>query len=152
MATSTDYTGRQVDISIFPEMQTAGVLVDAEFSNNTKAIAGAAMVAQNFTRILLTPFGHYKSDPLLGSNFFSVLTTRNMQFASDLSLSFLLESARTLRYMNSILTDDVPDDERIKSATMLSASVNGTNVEMTIQIETVAGTSITFLLPVQWSI
>lgn len=152
MSTSTDYTGRQVDISIFPDMVAPGQLVDATFSENPKAIAGAMMVAQNFARILLTQYGHYKNDPTMGSFFFEKLTTRNMQFPSDLELSFLLEKERVLRYMNSLLTDEVPDDERIRSATLLSANVSGSNVDLTIQIETVAGITMSFLLPVQWSI
>src|SRR4051812_21430592 len=113
--TSEDYTGRQVDIALFPAIQESGVPVPAEFSTNPKAIAGLSMVVQNYGRILLTRQGTYRSDPQMGTKFFDQVVSRGVRYPSDLQHIFLIESGKVLDYLANHY-GNAPLDERISSA------------------------------------
>lgn len=150
ITTSKDYSGRQVDLSVFPSLATANVPVSSEFGEG-KVVAGPMAAAQDFLRILLTATGHYKSDPSLGSDFYSGLSGKNVRFSSDLLHLFMIESDKVLDYL-AIHSTNLPDDERITEARLVSSQVIGTSIDLVIELSFVAGNTLTVRLPVQWSI
>ena len=147
---STNYSGRTVDLSIFPDLSAIGIPAESKLSIQPKAVAGIAMAVQNFARILLTPLGNYRADPLMGSNFSQKLSNRYILYPSDLQQVFLIESARVLDYMASHY-GSAPLDERIQSVSLLSSSVRSTTISMTIAVVTAAGNTVSFILPVVWN-
>lgn len=151
MTVSQNYSGKRVDLSIFPDLKSPSTPVDAKFGSNPKAIAGPMASAQNFVRLLLTPKGYYKSDPSIGSDFYAGLSGRTVRYSSDLLHLFLIESNNVLDYM-ALVGQTLPDDERIKTADLIDANITGTTIDMVIEITTAAGETLTILLPVQWSL
>jgi len=151
MTPSFNYQGRKVDLSIFPDLTVPNVAVDARLGNDPKAIAGAFSLVQNYLRILLTPKGHYPSDPDMGSNFLAQLRSTRIQYPTDLIHLFLIESAGVVRWMKNN-SAGLPDDEVIQDATLSSTVLTPSTTSLTIEIETRAGTAVSFLLPVNWSL
>jgi len=148
---STDYSGRQVDLSIYPDQVSPGVAVEGSLSLGSRAIAGPLALAQAFALALLTPLGHYRSDPQYGSTLLEDLTDKKIEYPSDILHAFALSSVSVVSYFDTYRSQ-VPDDEKIATVRLETYNVRGTVIEMTIVMTTLAGQSVTFLLPVQWSL
>lgn len=149
--TSTDYTGRKVDLALFPEIATPGIPADARLTNQPKAVAGLSAVVQNYGRILLTRLGTFRADPFMGSLFVDKITTRLVRFPSDIQQTFMIESDKVLEYMDEKVTDETPLDEQIKRASLVDQELSVTSVDLTIEIESRSGDKVSFLLPVNWN-
>lgn len=150
-ATSTDYSGRQVDFSLFPESSAPNVATEMSFGFGGKAIAGPLALSQAFAVALLTPLGHYKSDPNFGSTLIADLSEKKIELPSDILHAFALSSIGVVSYLDSARAN-APSDEKIATVRLADYNVSGTVIEMTIVMTTMAGQSVTFLLPVQWSL
>lgn len=150
MNTSVNYTGRSVDLSLFPTIAVQGGYVDSQLSANPMAIAGLSALAQNFSRILLTPLGNYLADPTMGTNFYMKVTMSPMRYPSDVMNAFLTESLKAIGYMAANYTSLTPPDEMLSTATLTGVDINGTSITLTIEIVSQAGTTVVFLLPVNW--
>jgi len=146
---STDYTGRTVDLAMFPDLTQPNKFVNAEFSCAPKAIAGISMLVQNYVRILLSPLGCYVSDPTFGSNLISRL--KQVQYSSDITNAFATENSRVISYMQQNQNPASPLDEQIASATLTGSNISGTSIELDITVVSQAGTGVSLLLPVQWN-
>lgn len=151
MSTSTDYSGRKVDLSIFPDNTVPNVPVEASFSMGSRAVAGPLAIAQSFSLALLTPLGHYASDPNYGSTLLSDLTEKKVEYPSDVLHAFALATIGVLSYFDANLPD-APADEKIATVVLDSYNVQGTEIDLSIALTTQAGSTVTFLLPVQWSL
>lgn len=152
MSLSTKYQGRKVDLAIFPELTGEGITADARTINNPKVIAGLGKMTQNFARILLTPLGHYRSDPDFGSELIAKLVMNQPRFPSDVLHAFLIERDRVIAYMRANERVDAPSDERIKSANLVSQDVSGTGINLTIEVVSESLETVSFLLPVNWTL
>lgn len=148
---STDYSGRKVDLSIFPDGVTPNVPVEASLGFAGKVVSGPLAIAQAFAVALLTPLGHYKSDPDFGSTLIEDLSSKKIEMPSDILHAFALSSIPVVSYLDSA-RQDAPDDERIDAVRLESYNISGSVIELTIVITTLAGQSATFLLPVQWTL
>ena len=150
MQTSTDYTNRKVDLSIFPGIQFANLLADDALGPNSRSIAGPSKVAQNFLRLLMTPLGSYPSDLLLGSNFMLRLRNGSIKLPIDLQQAFSAEALRVTEWMSSHY-GSAPDDEKIASVSLENFTINRGMIQLTINLTTQADSNATFLLPVVWN-
>lgn len=150
--TSKNYTGRKVDLSLFPTIQSPSVSVNSGLTAEPKAIAGLSAMAQNYGRVLLTPLGTYRGDPLMGSYFFNKLVTRLVRYPSDIQQTFLIESGRVIDYLDTVYAADAPLDEQVRRATLTDIELQGTSIGLVIELESRAGDSVSFLLPVNWNI
>ena len=148
--TSKNYTGRKVDLSIYPSVSTNNVPVIAS-APYSRAIAGPSKVAQNFVRILLTPLGKYRSAPLLGSNFMLKIRSGFVKHDIDLLHLFAGESLGVVEFMNDNEPSSTPDDERILSVVMTKYATPRGDFSMTIELTTRGGNTTQFLLPVVWN-
>lgn len=150
MNTTTNYSGRTVDLCIFPNLQIAGLPADASFGKVARVVAGPLAAAQNFVRFFLTDLGHYPSDPEAGALFAQYLARGEIRLPSDLTQLFALESFRVKEWMlaNSV---GAPDDERIARVNLLNYDLSGTSIDLTIEIVTKAGDAVSFRLPVIWA-
>lgn len=151
MTTSTNYSGRTVDLSLFPGASSPGIPVIAQISTRPKAVAGLSKMAQNFARILMTPLGTYRGSPLMGSYFFTKLVSRLVRYPSDISQVFLVERDRVTEYMRSNFSATLTADERIKTARLKEVVVDATSIYLRIEVESEAGGTLPFLLPVNWN-
>ena len=149
--TSTNYTGRKVDLALFPDLKTEYQAVSGRFSDFPRAIAGIAKLSQNYLRALLTPLGHYKSDPDYGSNLQSKMTTQRIRFPSDVLHAFVIESDRVASYLHAQETEETPMDERFGKATLVGQNLIGGQIELTIELESASEETVSLLVPVSWS-
>lgn len=147
--TSTNYSGRKVDLSIFPSGSDPNVPANSGFSLGGRVISGPLALAQAFSVALLTPLGHYKSDPDFGSTLMADLTERKIQFPSDILHVFALASISVISYFDTYRRN-LPLDEQIDDVILDSYTVQGTVIEMSISLTAKSGSNTTFLLPVQW--
>ena len=148
--TSKNYTGRKVDLSLYPELTVNGNKVSAG-APYSRAIAGPSKVAQNFARILFTPLGKYRGNPDLGSNFMQRIQNGAVKYDIDLLHLFAGESLGVMDFMSSNEPESSPDDERILSVEMTKYSAMRGAFSMTVELKTRGGDSVSFLLPVVWS-
>jgi hypothetical protein len=130
--TSTNYTFRTVDLSLFPDLVVPNVPVEVKIGIGAKSVTGHSKAAQNFLKALMTPLGHFKSDPEYGSEFAVFLNSGRTIYAEDLPNLFATESLRVVEYLFTSRGDDVPDDEVIDRAVLGSYSVEATDVNLTI--------------------
>jgi hypothetical protein len=151
MAATKNYTGRKVDLCLYPGLAASGVPVPARVGLFSRVIAGPGKAAQNFARILLTPLGTYRAYPKLGSNFMLRLEQGFVRFDVDLLHLFAGESLGVLTFMRSLATAVTPLDEQLAEVVMTSYSVQRGVVSLTLQFTTRAGVGTSFLLPVAWS-
>lgn len=149
-STSKNYTGRKVDLSIYPSISVSNTPVTAGMPFS-RAIAGPSKVAQNFARILLTPLGKYRGNPDLGSNFMSRIRSGFVKADVDLLHLFAGESIGVVDFMNNTASDSTPDDERISQVEMTKYSAAQGSFRMTVELTTKGGGSVAFLLPVVWN-
>ena len=147
---STDYTGRTVDLSIFPTIAISMVPV-GDSIDPSRAIAGPSKLAQNFLRILMTPLGTYASNVDFGSNFMLRLKNGSIKFPVDLSQAFSAEALRVQLQMQKMYAANTPDDEKLGTISLQNFTINRGVVQLTINLTTVAGSSASFLLPVVWN-
>ena len=148
--TSVDYSNRLVDLSLYPNISTSGVSVVGN-ADTSRAIAGISKVAQNFSRILLTPLGKYRAYPLLGSNLMARIKGGFVNYDADLLHLFSGESMNVINFMNSTAPVDAPADELVYETTLSSYSAARGRFNLEIQLSTFANTDIKFLLPVIWN-
>lgn len=147
-ATSTNYTGRVVDLSLYPSIQTPGIPADMQVSKTPKAIAGLSKMAQNYSRLLLTPLGTFYGDPDRGSLLLTKLSSGTVRFPIQAAQVFLIESERVREYIKQNETPDTPADERIGTVNLISFDLSPTVVSFNISITSESGGNVTFLLPV----
>lgn len=132
--TTRDYTFRKVDLSLFPDLESPDVAVEMRLGNPAKMITGHSKAAQNFLRALMTPLGHYRSNPDYGSEFSEKVYSGNIVFVEDLPNLFAIES---LRIIDSIFADkgsDIPDDEVISRAELADFALSRSQLTLTINV------------------
>lgn len=145
---STDYTGRSVDLCLFPSLMSFATPADMELSSFPKVIAGPSKAAQGFIILLFTRLGELPERPDVGTNFFSRMTLGSVRYPSDVHQAFLIEGSKAMDAWND-LSASRPLDEQIKSVDLADLSFNQTGISLTVELTTKGGDSIVFLLPVK---
>ena len=112
-STTTNYTFRKVDLSLYPDLRSAGIPVGMRLGSPARLITGHSKAAQNFLRVLMTPLGHYRSRPDFGSEFSTKIFSGSMIFAEDLPNIFAMESLRVLEQVFDPKSESIPSDEII---------------------------------------
>jgi hypothetical protein len=153
VSTSTNYTGRKRDISVIrsPDATVAGPQnVALSFGRNGQYCAGLQKIIQKYAIILLTNIGSQFSYPAFGTNFLTILqggfSPIDVLRASQV---FNLASYDAVRLLKTyqVSRDDIPDDERIASATLVDIALYNGSASFDVAIATEAGSSMSFLIP-----
>lgn len=150
MTTTQNYTGRKVDLSLFPELKNPLVPVAMSVAGPSKIIAGPAKAAQNFLFALLGREGERPGDPLFGTQFLSRLTQGAVRYPSDVDQIFTLEASKAVEWWNS-KSKLRPLDEQIKGVSLTNQSTSQSNIVLAVSLTTRGESSTTFLIPVNWS-
>lgn len=146
---SRNYTFRKVDLSIFPGLESPDTPVEARIGE-VSVVSGHSKAAQNFLKALMTPLGHYRSDPDFGSEFSRKVVVGGSIYPEELPNIFAIEALRVLDSIIATKGPNDPDDEVIVSAELVNYSVGRGSVEMTIQLQfRNSDTPRVILLPVQ---
>jgi hypothetical protein len=150
-AISTNYSGRRVDLSLFPRLLLPNAPVEMEVSRLPMSIAGPAKAAQGFVKSLLTAQGEIPGDPTAGTNFFARISNSSIRYPSDMEHLFLIESSKAVDAWNESSAGSRPLDEQINRVALVGLEIGIQGVSISIELFTRAGESTTFLLPVNWS-
>ena len=153
--TSSDYTGRTVDLFIMQGAQATGVreiTTSLDANNGGKVIAGVQKAAQTFMVIFLTNKGSRQHDPEFGTRFMATICSRNMN-ASLMPIIFRDAAEDVLDQQERYRATTDADDEVISAIELLTFTVaSPTNMSLTVQITTRAGTTRTVILPVSLAV
>lgn len=156
--TTTDYTGRQLDVELLQTITVAGGVVPVTPSNvrtEPKLVTGMQKLTQRYALLLLSNVGTTHFDAEQGGDLLKLVFEGYVQDAGKLNFAF---SSANTRVVNALYLEDinaakfgvVPLDEQISGATLLDAQVdrNTATAYLRIQIINRAGLTYVFVVPV----
>jgi len=151
-ATSTNYSGRKVDLFIFRGATPTGdAQIDTGFGSAGEMITGIEKLMQSFLSLFLTRIGTVPSRPTLGSDFVTAMQQGRILDDGDVigEFSLAVEGVRSVLALEAELYS-LPDDETFKAAVLEGFELDRTGSKLTlrIRIESAAGISRTVYLPV----
>jgi len=157
MATSTDYTGRTVDVLIFQGAAPVGDQpIGLGFGTDGGQITtGIQKLSQTFTVLFLTRKGTVISNAKIGTDFITYMQQGRIQTEDHVLTAFgaAVEDIKRLFDADSAQAD-LEDDERFSSAELKSYTIDKVNskIILVIDLESLAGSSRTIYLPVSAAI
>ena len=156
--TTTDYTGRQVDLAGFhaPALPQGQYRIQLNLATDgvTQQVAGIQKLVQRYVNLLLTVKGGVVFDPIDGSTFLQDIHLGGTYTAEQLLHSFVFANAGVLALLRSEDADPTygtpAPDEMIADARILSSAFDNTTgtLNIKVRITSRAGDNITFVVPV----
>jgi hypothetical protein len=155
---TTDYSGRQVDLEFLqtiekPVGQTA--VTKSVALKQPKMVAGLQKLIQRYVVLLLTRLGTVYLAPDQGSRFLDRILRGGGRSGGYIEQTFAFANSDVIDQMRSEdnLEDTygpTSDDERIDTAVLLDYSVDFATSTLSLRIflESVAGQSVTYVVPV----
>jgi hypothetical protein len=152
---TTDYTGRKRDISILQYPDATSVetqTVFPKFGKSTRFCTGVQKLVQKYAIILLTNIQSQPKYPNFGTDFLYTLqrgiSPTDGILAQQIFYLANYDAILTLRaYQSSFPEGVIPADERIVNATLEGYTLYGGFVGFDVKINTEAGDSINFVVP-----
>jgi hypothetical protein len=149
--TTTNYSGRKVDLLIFqnPDYTGKNVQVTLDFGSPSKITTGIQKAVQRWTILFLTRRGSALGDPELGTDFMTKLLKQ--QLPDDLAIQneFAIAARDITDYLIATSSSTIPDDELIIGATLLDGwNLSKTMLKLRIGLTSRAGTAYTVVVPV----
>lgn len=149
--------GRQLDLEV---LQTAGLPYGTRelgltfTDTESRAVTGLQKLVQRFVLLLLTRYGDVKYAPETGTDFSTAMQNGVVRNPGRLGTVFALAASDAVAQMRNddALTDSygqIPDDERILSATLLDYEIDPVTLTLRIRfdISSVAGDNGVFVVP-----
>lgn len=162
--TTRDYAGRQLDIELLqhiesPIDQRVYPSVDhGDDGSGPRLCSGMEKVVHRYAKLLLTDLGSVKFNENEGGDLVSSVRKGEVSSKSWMSALFTEASGNAIEIMKADDADtgiygDVPPDERISSADLVSIDISPMSslvrtVKIHVRITTDAGSSYEFLIPV----
>ena len=155
-AYTSDYSDRQIDVELMQTIrQPTGVTaLQLSFTSEaSRVVTGMQKLAQRYTVLLLTQLGdvHFAQDQ--GTSFWADMLRGAAQNAGQVTMAFNFASIDAVSQMQVEDGDDrfgeIPDDERIRSATLSDFSVDVVNATLHLEVLLTnrAGDTYTYVLP-----
>ena len=148
-ATTTDNSGRKLDLSLFPTITGPGLNPMQAPGAVPKVTSGRLKSAQNYLRLLLTPLGTWRSDPTAGSNFATRFLTGAPFTFDQIPSFFAAESLSVIQFMAVNRAANTPDDEKIVAADLLSYNALPGTLSVRVQLTYADGAGTEIILPVR---
>lgn len=149
MATAQSYIGRSIDLSAYYGIKERGEfeLIPALFTKESsgQVITGIQKLVQRWLITLLTPVGSIRFRPERGTNF--ITDTMFIRTETDVQTAFYMNGSDAEQQLLLEETDDMDDQEKFKSATLLGIVISKDMVSLNIEIESKAGDQNTLYLP-----
>jgi hypothetical protein len=151
MPTTTNYSNRSLDLSIFPLKKTEKPS-SLGLRPTVLVITGKLKASQNYIKALLSNIGERKEDESFGSTLMSDIKSSNISFPIQIQQSFSSQNLFVLRWIKKQYNETTPLDERIKKAELINYSIQpGGKVFLDIKLYTEAGEVADIHLPVTWN-
>tara|TARA_Y100000004_G_scaffold112868_1_gene126745 strand:+ start:152 stop:637 length:486 start_codon:yes stop_codon:yes gene_type:complete len=151
----SDYTGRTVDVLAFSGAKLSGdTLLAQELVSDTNSgllITGIEKLVNRFLIELLTEKGSLDYALDRGTFFMTQLRLGLVRTTSDLFTQFSVAEIDLRGQLQGEELDTDPDDERYASASVLSSSLLGDTMTLSLNIVSRAGTSRNVIFPITFS-
>jgi hypothetical protein len=153
---TTDYTGRTVDVLAYrptygkPAKSLIAALADE--TTGGEIVTGIQKLAQRFMLELFTENGTMSYLPDRGCSFMTEARQGGWQTTIDVMAAF---SAAIVDISKNLLNEESsldPDDERYKSAELLSVTLSAGSLAITVKLTSLAETSWNYVLPIATTI
>lgn len=147
-----DYTTRRYDLLGFENVKPVGEtklnLVLFSENNSGQICTGIQKLAQRWMLEFLTEAGSMLGNKRRGCAFMSEVRTGRLRTQTDMFYSFALSELTVRQNLRTEETDDMPPDERIGNATLLSLAFLPGYAQIKVVITSLAGTTRDVILPV----
>lgn len=140
LGTSTDYTGRLKDVYVsgpLDPLSSATQRVNYSFGKPSKFVAGVQKLVQRYLISLVNSGLIEQLQAISGNNIYTAKKLFGLYNAQ------VIDNFRN--YQNSNPTTFL--DEQLDTVQVVSMTSTGTNINISLQLNTKAGTNVTFLLP-----
>ncbi len=149
-STSTNYTGRLVDLCLFPGLNLPDTPRPMTVDGVAKVTTGISKAVQGFAVALLSREGENYEDTNFGTNFSSRMGYGGVKYPSDIGQIFAIEASKAIDWWNTN-SKGRPLDEQIKAVDLVDQRIGATSVSLSIKVTSRADSDISFFLPVNWS-
>ncbi len=152
MSSVVDYVGRTVDVLAFygakprGEVSLAQTLVPT--GERGSVCTGVQKLSQRWLLEFLTGTGTMPYLPDRGSDFMLDLWQGQLRTTIDARQSFFIAARQVQQNLQAEEDDDMQDDERYGSVTLLAIVVNGDQLTLRLELRSLAGTSRQVILPI----
>ena len=155
---TTDYTGRQVDLELLQSIAVPGPMAQRVHITNVgqapKVVAGVEKAIQRYAQLLLTTLNDIHFAPELGGTLLQSIMMGTVGDQGTLAHLFCVASAGAVKAMATENVNGafgtVPQDEWITDASLISIDLNPATqtVGLSVQLTTAAGTQYQFVVPI----
>ena len=151
--TSTDYTGRTVDLEAMQTVMAPATSRRLELTSTSgdtsRRITGIQKLAQRYAILFLTLNGSVRFRPTQGAEFVGVVAAGRIQDRNSLLGYFVSADADVKQQLADEVTEDDPDDEVLASSELIDYDVSpGTGrLWLRVNLTSRAGDSYTFFIP-----
>jgi len=155
-ATTTDYSGRLVDLLIFQGVKAEGeAAITLGLGTAGEICTGAQKLSQSFTLLFLTRLGSNPKHPDWGTNFVPAVQQGRVNTEKAVNSEFNTASELVRRTLAKAWEGTaLPADERLSKATLNSFTIDTENSKLVLYVKlvTAAGVSLVIVLPVPTAI
>lgn len=151
----SDYTGRTVDLFFMQGAETSGEqLIEMALggSSGGQITTGIQKAAQTFLILFLTEKGSKRHDPDFGTRFVTRVRASGGR-TSQVTVAFREAVEDVLTQQEKYRATNAENDEILNAITLVSFSaVSQTELQLIIQLTTIAGTSRQVIVPIRLAI
>lgn len=146
--TTTDYTGRLVDLFISQGLSPTGMKpITLDFDSTGQIITGIQKAIQTFLIVFLTEKGSNLADPNFGTRFITNVRNSNLR-GPQLQIHFR-DAVEDFLNQQSRYIDGLPDDEILDEIILDSYNIQSKDsIELNVRINSKAGESQILTLPI----
>ena len=155
---TTDYNGRLVDLEYLqsiPQPVGSYAVTQSIAMSSPKIVTGIQKLVQRYAITLLTRLGDVYLAPERGTAFLDRIQRGGGRSRGHILQTFAFANTDAIRQMrvddgDTATYGEIPTDEQIRSAQLVDYSVDFTTstLSLTVFIESNAGTSFTYVIPV----
>ena len=150
-STSTSYSGRLVDLCLFPKLATPDTAAGMSVGPSTRVIAGPAKACQKFMVVFLTEKGSDRVRPDMGTSFPTILRNGSVFVTpGQIEQLFNVEALVAINYLNSIRSKGQPKDEIVTKVTLRTYMATRTSLAITADVYFADGSISPIILPAIW--
>jgi hypothetical protein len=149
-ATTTSYDNRTVDLLMLQGVDTdaSSSVVSMSLGNEGMICSGIQKVAQCVLKLLCTAIGSVKFDPNYGTGFIPAMQKGIIKDGTMLIAYFGYSVTQIMDYVGNNTSVPAPADETLTGVELLAWDIQPTSLYMKIKINTAAGESRVYVVPV----
>lgn len=150
--TSTDYSTRTKDLHIFQGVNPSKLAsIAPSIGRISNYCSGIQKLIQRYAICLLTELGSQDKYPDFGTSLISTLTSTTSRInKADVFPIFNLANSAVIDIFKAYqqVTENLPEDEQLATATLLDIVVVGNTISLSIQIYPLSVDPVVFVLPI----